>query len=152
MVGMSARDFAIPIAVGFVLFFVNSAALTAIFNLFPWAEKALTGEGSWWMRMPVIFQAFYVFAVAPVLEEILHRQIILNLTMKKLGTIPAILISSATFGIHHCLTGWGWLKAVDMFFVGLVFGLIYIRYGLKGSWMCHTANNSIAALGILLRL
>ena len=138
------------VLVGMCVFLVNTLVLSVIIVSFPWAENALYGRGTWWLSQPVAFRFIYVVIIAPVLEEILHRQLILNYFLKRDMVILGLLVSSATFGIHHYIAGWGWLKVVDMFFVGLVFGWAFFRHKLAGSWLCHTTNNVMASISILL--
>jgi membrane protease YdiL (CAAX protease family) len=127
------------------VFFVNATVLSIIIASFPWAENALYGRGTWWLSLPVTLRLVYIVCIAPILEEILHRQIILNHFIKKERAVLGLFVSSTTFGLHHYVTGWGWLKVVDMFFVGLVFGWAFIRHRLAGSWLCHITNNVLAA-------
>ncbi|MBU0756482.1 MAG: CPBP family intramembrane metalloprotease [Nanoarchaeota archaeon] len=74
--------------------------------------------------------------------------IIIGVFLDKKKKILGLIISSIIFGIWHVIFGWGPLKAVNMFFVGLVFGGIYLKYGFKGSILCHYANNFMSLIGL----
>lgn len=95
-------------------------------------------------------KVLYVVGVAPLLEEIIHRRIVLQFFLSKNLMFAGLVVSSLTFGFHHVIFGWGWLKAVDMFFVGLVFGVVYIKYKLFGSWLSHFSNNLMSILFTIL--
>ncbi|MDD2626051.1 MAG: CPBP family intramembrane glutamic endopeptidase [Methanomethylophilus sp.] len=51
-----------------------------------------------------------------------------------------ILFSSVMFGLAH-LNGWGWTKVPDAMIAGLLFGYVYVQYGLYASILMHTAND-----------
>ncbi len=149
---MNLRDFLLVVTAGVICYVINCTLLTFMLTNYSWADEAIFGRGSWWLSQPVYTKVFYVLVVAPFYEELIHRRIVMQLFVTRNETELGLLISSITFALHHYLFGWGWLKAVDMFFIGLVFGTVYAEYGFKGSWLCHVANNGMAVAFILSQL
>lgn len=82
------------------------------------------------------------FVLAPVFEEFVFRAFLLGFVLKPLRPWLALLISTALFVSVHG----SWPTAV---FGGLVYGLLYLRYG--SVWLCifaHAANNLLVASGV----
>lgn len=88
-----------------------------------------------------------VCILAPILEEILFRGILLRgLLQKGISPIFAIFLSSFLFGLAH-LNPWQFLGAG---LLGAVFGFVYYRT--KALWICillHALNNSISFVMML---
>ena len=126
---------------GIILFLINTTTLTYIFKIYPELIDAVFGNGSWWIDQSLQIKIIYVGLLSPILEEIIFRGLILNWFLKRNMEKTGIIISSAIFALYHPLFGWGLMKAVIMFPVGIIFALIYTRYGLKGSISTHLGNN-----------
>lgn len=80
--------------------------------------------------------------LAPVFEEFVFRALLLGFLLKPLRPWLALLISTALFVSVHG----SWLTAA---FGGVVYGLLYLRYG--SVWLCilaHSANNLVVAFGV----
>jgi len=146
---MNPRSILLVITVGIICYLVNYAFLIFILTSYSWADEAISGRGSWWLSQPLYTKVLYVFIIAPFYEELIHRRIVMQFFLSRNENELGLLIASLTFALHHYLLGWGWLKAIDMFFVGLVFGIVYIEYRFKGSWLCHMANNGMAVAFML---
>lgn len=58
-------------------------------TLNPSVSFGLIAEGTWWNVKSVLF------------EELIFRGVLLYILIKKLGAIPAVIISSVCFGIYH---------------------------------------------------
>ena len=140
----------IPIIVGIALYLINSNFLHFLFNIYPPSLELTLGRGSWWLTQPTYIKIIYVGFVAPFIEELGFRKLMLGSFIKKKQFVPGLVVSSIVFGFWHMVFGWGVLKAVDMFVVGIVFGLVYHRYKFKGSLMSHFANNWLALYFMLL--
>lgn len=88
-----------------------------------------------------------VCIIAPILEEILFRGILLRgLLQHKVNAAVAIILSSFLFGIAH-LNPWQFIGAGML---GAVFGFVYYRT--KSLWLCiflHALNNTISFLMML---
>lgn len=88
-----------------------------------------------------------VCILAPILEEILFRGIILRgLFQQGVSPILAIALSSFLFGIAH-MNPWQFLGAG---LLGAVFGFVYYRT--KSLWICiflHALNNTVSFIMML---
>ena len=96
-------------------------------------------------RTPVvaIYESLYtdiimtVF-VAPVLEEIVFRGVIMN-NLKKYGIRVAIIINSLLFGLSH----YNIEMIVPAFLTGIVFSYVAYKYSIKYSILIHFFINAI---------
>ena len=96
-------------------------------------------------RTPVvaIYESLYtdiimtVF-VAPVLEEIVFRGVIMN-NLKKYGIKTAIIINSLLFGLSH----YNIEMIVPAFLTGIVFSYVAYKYSIKYSILIHFFINAI---------
>jgi len=81
--------------------------------------------------------------IAPFVEEVIFRGIILNKLKKKIGMIKGLIFSSFLFGLFHFFNG---LEGVIFTFIlGFFLGIVYIRTGsLKVPTLMHFINNLIA--------
>ncbi len=88
-----------------------------------------------------------VCILAPIIEEILFRGILLRgLLQKGVSPILAIFLSSFLFGLAH-LNPWQFMGAG---LLGAVFGFIYYRT--KALWVCiflHALNNTVSFVMML---
>lgn len=140
--------------------------LSTLFYIFmlPFAEfltSMIPTEGIPWLEefYKQIIQAFEmmldykiagfitVCILAPILEEILFRGIILRgLFQQGVSPIIAIALSSFLFGIAH-MNPWQFLGAG---LLGAVFGFVYYRT--KALWICiflHALNNTVSFIFML---
>jgi membrane protease YdiL (CAAX protease family) len=87
-----------------VLVFVQSAVVTVLQAAVPALRGAVPDNASFLARdrlgTLVVF-AVVAVAVAPVVEELLFRGLVLRGLMLRLGFWPAALLSSACFGAFH---------------------------------------------------
>ena len=96
-------------------------------------------------RTPVvaIYESLYtdiimtVF-VAPVLEEIVFRGVIMN-NLKKYGIKTAIIINSIFFALSHYNTD----MIIPVFFTGIIFSYVAYKYSIKYSILIHFFINAI---------
>jgi len=72
--------------------------------------------------------------VVPIVEEIAFRGLLYNRLRRSLSVVPAILISSALFGVMHLNI----LQGIYTFFLGILFAYMYERY--KKIWVPITAH------------
>ena len=78
-----------------------------------------------------------VVVVAPVVEEILFRGILLHRWAARWGMTAGVILSSALFAILH-------IELIGHFFFGVVMAALYVRTG--SLWMpilAHVANNAL---------
>ena len=141
----------VPVATGVLLFLANWTLLGIIFYLDSRSIELTYGRGSWWVKESFLVKAVYVGLIAPFLEELIFRRLLLDYFMEKKHAKIGLLVSSACFGLWHLLFGWGPLKAADMTLVGLVFGIMYTKFKFRGSLLAHYANNlaSVFFMGLL---
>jgi uncharacterized protein len=79
-----------------------------------------------------------VTVVAPVVEELIFRGIILHRWTAKWGVTPAVLISALLFAILHA-------NIIGLFVFGVMMALLYIKTRtLIVPIVCHALNNLIA--------
>lgn len=87
-----------------------------------------------------LFGIIYVTILAPIFEEIIFRSWLLN-TLKKYGTIPAIVISSLTFGIFHGTV----YQAIPAIFIGVILAILTLKYGsIIPAIIIHLISNTLS--------
>lgn len=95
----------------------------------------------------VALVAFFAVAVAPLVEEMLFRRIIFGLIGTYCGVWPALVATSALFGLVHDAR----VQFPALFLLGAVLQLLYLRYrSLWPSILLHAANNALAISVLLL--
>lgn len=127
--------YVVAIAIGLT----NSAITEPLTSLIPmpaWAkelfESMLTNDA---------FAFITVVILAPVLEEVIFRGIILKGFLKNYNPTKAIIVSALLFGLFH-LNPW---QAIGASFVGVILGWVY--YKTKSIVPCiiiHFVNNLLA--------
>ncbi|CAM3452644.1 CPBP family intramembrane glutamic endopeptidase [Pseudostreptobacillus hongkongensis] len=82
---------------------------------------------------------------APLIEELVFRKILFNVTKNK---VIGLIISSLLFALLHDFSD---PKSIFIYFVmGLTFGGVYYKTGsIELSMLVHFVNNLIAAIGLL---
>ncbi|MCK5235023.1 MAG: CPBP family intramembrane metalloprotease [Candidatus Aenigmarchaeota archaeon] len=148
--GRNIRIYALLFLAGAVLFQINVSAISYMFTRFPWTIPAVMGDGSWWLTQTILIKIIYVGLISPILEELIFRKYVYGWFLKKGMDTEGIIISSALFSLYHILFGWGWMKAVIMFPVGIIFAIIYRKYNIKGAITAHLGNNlsSVAVIAL----
>ncbi len=84
--------------------------------------------------------------VAPICEEIFFRGFTFPGLLKGMSLLPAILLSSALFGVAHADLG----SLIPLFIIGLA--LAWARWRTDSLWpgvIIHMANNTLAAVTII---
>ena len=121
-----------------------------------------------WTSSYTTYELVFRLTRAGVIEEIMYRVFWIGVPMLILALIVArnkrcwqfllggfgmskaafvlLIISSVLFGLAH-LSGWGWSKVPDAALGGLLFGYIYIQYGLYASMLAHCATDVIYTVG-----
>ncbi len=124
---------------GVVLVFMIGVVIEPLLALFPDSYLELLnnsiGQGGWAVATTVL--------LAPVMEETLFRGIILESVRSRFGTLRAIMISAAVFGLIHIIPQ----QVINAFLVGIVLGFIYVRtQSLVSVIILHAINNALAYL------
>lgn len=85
--------------------------------------------------------------VAPIVEEVIYREIILNKLLGKYSSIFAIIISSLLFSVIHLSI----FSMINALFLGMIFGYLYTMY--KSLVFCivlHSAANMLVFIQIFI--
>lgn len=108
-------------------------------------------------RTPVvaIYEPLYIdmimtVCVAPILEEIVFRGVIMN-NLKKYGIKIAIIVNSVFFALSH----YNIEMIIPAFFTGIIFSYVTYKYSIKYSILIHFFLNAITKTSqvlILLRI
>ena len=79
--------------------------------------------------------------VAPVLEEIVFRGVIMN-NLKKYGIKTAIIVNSFLFGVSHSNIN----MIIPAILIGIIFSYIAYKYSLKYSILLHFLLNTLTKI------
>ena len=105
---------------------VYSIAGNIILYTLPTSNTMEIMEGS--MKINPLIYSLAVYLVAPIAEEFVFRGFIQTRLRTVINVFPAILLSSALFGLTHLITGS--LPTVMFAFVGgIIFGITYEKLG-----------------------
>ena len=147
-----------PRVVGWTLLLtlVQGLALVALSAAVP-ALRGVPADNASFLRdqplVSLVVLAVAAVLVAPVLEELLFRGVVLRGLMLRLGFWPAAVLSSACFGAFHA-TGAG-IEAVPVVVATAVFGLglcvLTRRTGRLGPGIgVHALRNAFAVAAVVL--
>ena len=131
-----------------VLFSFGSAMLISALLSYvgPGWPESFVGADGWLNEGTVVFLLVIVLVVAPVIEEVLFRGVILHRLAVKWGLGPAILVSSGVFGLLH-------VNFVGVGVLGIVMALLYVRTRtLIVPIACHVLNNAVAVSLVVLAM
>ena len=121
--------------------FITYFALIFWVNLFlNLISLAINIEGQKFIvQRPIYTDIIYAICIAPVLEEIVFRGVLMTY-LKKYGIKTAIIISSLFFGISH----YNIYRVIPAFFIGIVLACVAYKYSLKYSVLLHILMNIVA--------
>ena len=103
-------------------------------------SSAINIEGQKFIvQRPIYTDIIYAICIAPVLEEIVFRGVLMTY-LKKYGIKTAIIISSLFFGISH----YNIYMVIPAFFIGIVLACVAYKYSLKYSVLLHVLMNIVA--------
>lgn len=124
---------------GFVMMLAAGIVIEPVVDLLPMPSSLVYGRGVWSVLCLVV--------MAPVLEEILCRGIVLESVRAKYGVVVALFLSALFFSVLH-----GNLAlAFNAFVLGLVLGFIYIETdSILSVIILHALNNGVAFLLIMI--
>jgi len=97
-------------------FFLRMYLAKEQWELNPGLNFKLILDGIWWNVKSVMF------------EELIFRGVIFYILIKKLGMIPAIVISAAAFGIYHWFSFEVFGNVQQMIFIFIITGLMGALY------------------------
>ena len=127
---LSKRDFNIYFA---LIFWINIALgfiISIVSNIY---------EQDFVIERPLYLHIVHAICVAPVLEEIIFRGVIMN-NLKKYGIKTAIISNSILFGLSHYNID----MIIPAFFIGIVLSYVAYRYSIKCSILMHILINMIS--------
>ena len=139
--GASPVKAALSVALSFIglslilTFILNATGIGELFS-YETVSEALAGGNA-------IVRILAVVIIIPMVEELCFRGIILNRLLSWTKVWVAAIIQAVLFGVAHL----NLVQGVYAFIVGLVFGLIYVRY--RKLWLCiagHMAFNLPSAI------
>ena len=138
--------------VGFIVYLIAAAALSAIFMLFPWfnaEEVQEVGFSVYAVGTSPLIAFLTLVVVAPIAEEIIFRGWLYGRMRKKLGEkvsdrtsmIVSMLLVSLLFGIVHLQ----WNVGVNVFAMSVVLcGLREITGTIYSGILMHMLKNGVA--------
>lgn len=91
------------------------------------------------VQRPIYTDIISAICIAPVLEEIVFRGVLMTY-LKKYGIKTAIIISSLFFGISH----YNIYMVIPAFFIGIVLAYVSYKYSIKYSILLHILLNIVA--------
>ncbi len=121
--------------------FITYFALIFWVNLFlNLISLAINIEGQKFIvQRPIYTDIIYAICIAPILEEVVFRGVLMT-NLKKYGIKTAIIISSLFFGISH----YNIYMVITAFFIGIVLACVAYKYSLKYSVLMHVLMNIVA--------
>ncbi|MDD5730916.1 MAG: type II CAAX endopeptidase family protein [Candidatus Omnitrophica bacterium] len=138
-----SRNVSRAILLGYLLFFILLGAQSSIFHF---GQKYL---GVWEERMKLtqmssaflpFISAFVIGARASLNEEIVFRLFGISFFKKFLkNTVLAVLLASLIWGFGHSEYAIFpvWFRGIEVSLIGLLFGFIFLRYGLIPLLVAH---------------
>ena len=103
-------------------------------------------------RMPLINEPLFIDVimavfVAPILEEIVFRGVIMN-NLRKYGIKVALIINSLLFGLSH----YNVEMIIPAFLTGIIFSYVACKYSIKYSILIHFFINAITKISQVLAI
>ncbi|MEQ1793088.1 MAG: CPBP family intramembrane glutamic endopeptidase, partial [Nitrospira sp.] len=101
-----------------------------------------------WASGPVLTISLLEYVVfAPIFEELAFRGILYAILRRRLGPLPAALISASIFAAAH---GYGLIGFVSVLWSGLLWAWLYERTGsLVPGMIAHATNNLLVCLSVM---
>lgn len=135
-----------------VLFFLW-AAQNLIGEVNIWVDKAIPPPPWFWEMFNKIFESDYgiygailkVVIMAPVIEELIFRGVIMHGLMRNYSKFTAIFVSALMFALFH-LNPW---QFPATFILGIVLGILMLRT--RNIYLCilgHAINNGLVLISI----
>lgn len=129
-----------------VLFFVGGAAMSLALQVvshFLPIPKEMPIDDFFKTQSGVWLMAIYGTLIAPFAEELFFRGLLYPALVRKIGMIPAVLITGLTFAlIHASQLGWSWAALSVLACVGLALTLVRaFARSLAASVIVHIGYN-----------
>ena len=92
-----------------------------------------------------------VVVVAPLVEEMVFRGVVLRASLRRMPAAPAVLVSGGSFALLHLLDVATLPGIPQLFGVGVVSAMVALRSGdLSRSIYFHAGFNLLAAIGLVM--
>lgn len=143
---VAPEGIALAVACSVLFFFLLDKCLDPIFeSVFPQSEQDYQETIQRLIKSPIT-SLLHVCVIAPIIEEILMRGLVLEGLKNSYGVITALLLSSLLFAILH----FNMVQTLSAFVCGIILGLLYIK---TNSIFCcmiaHCGYNLISYLTII---
>ena len=129
---LNIRNFIIYFALTFWVGNISHILTTLTFKF---KERTTLVEG------PLYIDIIMTLCVAPILEEIVFRGVIMN-NLKKYGIKTAIIVNSILFGVSHSNIN----MIIPAILTGIIFSYIAYKYSLKYSILLHFLLNILTKI------
>lgn len=131
----------------FIGCFALMALITAIIGIISlvFKLKIESNDNSILLDYPTLYVNMTLFStiiIAPIIEEMIFRGVIMN-DLKEYGYKTAIIINSVLFGLAHTEIE----KVIITIFLGIIFSYVAYRYSLRYSVLLHMVWNLNSSMG-----
>ena len=131
----------------FIGCFALMALITAIIGIISlvFKLKIESNDNSILADYPTLYVNMTLFStiiIAPIIEEMIFRGVIMN-DLKEYGYKTAIIINSVLFGLAHTEIE----KVIITIFLGIIFSYVAYRYSLRYSVLLHMVWNLNSSMG-----
>lgn len=145
------RSFNVLIILPMVLFFWSAQNLIGEVNI--WLDRVLPPPSWFWELFNNIFESDFgvygailkVVIMAPIVEELIFRGVIMHGLMRNYSKVTAVVVSALMFALFH-LNPW---QFPATFILGLVLGTLMVRK--RSIFLCiigHAINNGLVLISI----
>ncbi len=145
------RSFNFLVLIPVLFFFWSAQNLIGEVNI--WVEHVLPPPSWFWELFNKIFESDYgiygailkVVIVAPIVEELIFRGIIMHGLMRNYSKFTAVFVSALMFALFH-LNPW---QFPATFVLGVVLGILMVRT--RNIFLCilgHAINNGLVLISI----
>lgn len=152
-ISLKPKFFLLGLALGVALLFLNiivSGALTAIFGVSQAVEDSNSLLASLSASTPGLIAVVASLALAGVCEEFAFRGFLQNALARRYSFVPAVIVSSAVFGLFHFDPQLVYIIAAMA--SGLVLGYINYRWNYVACATAHSTMNLIVLALLMLGL
>lgn len=102
--------------------------ITAILSLIqPYLEKLFSDYAETMEQLTggsLILVILYTVVIAPIVEELIFRGVILKKTSRAIPFLGANLVQAALFGVYHL----NWIQGIYAFCLGMILGIVYHKF------------------------
>lgn len=92
------------------------------------------------LKFPSLLLIIIPLVIAPILEELLFRGILLEYLSRTNGVMMAVVLSSFFFSLHHLTLS----QLLPAFLGGIYLGVLYLKtYSLSSTILAHVCFNMI---------